>query len=371
MINKEVYTEESLKIINTIKNNNKVQKTLNDFIELFPSCSTEKGSPLTEEQLNPPKKTYTQNWQGYNLGATNEKLLSIQILRDILDHMKIRQTTPRKKSFTIEEKVLMLFLKTYNNISSRRFVSDMVMARGAGYISKVVHFNSITNYFRDKELTPVLKTILGLTTTPLMGYDQTFAVDSSGIGLQIYQRWQDIRAEPNSKKKMWRKLHILIGCSTGIILSGIVTDAYVHDSKYFPKLLLDAKELADIEIITADMAYLSREHFKLCQDMGILPFVPFRKGITGAPKGVRIWRLMHDLFKSDQESFMRIYHRRSIVESRFSSLKKKFGTFVRSRDAVSQENSIMMMCIASNLSLLCHSIFEAGVAVDFTKSAQN
>ena len=40
-------------------------------------------------------------------------------------------------------------VKSYVNTSSRRTISDLILAQKAGYIKEVPHFNTILNYFND------------------------------------------------------------------------------------------------------------------------------------------------------------------------------------------------------------------------------
>ncbi len=46
--------------------------------------------------------------------------------------------------------------KVYSRFSSRRFTSDLREANVRGLIGRVPHFNSVTGYLANPELTPIL-----------------------------------------------------------------------------------------------------------------------------------------------------------------------------------------------------------------------
>ena len=50
-----------------------------------------------------------------------------------------------------------------------------------GYISKVPHFNSISNYLKKPELTSILQDFIVQTSLPLRSVETDFAADSSGF----------------------------------------------------------------------------------------------------------------------------------------------------------------------------------------------
>jgi len=63
--------------------------------------------------------------------------------------------------------------------------------------------------------------------------------------------------------------------------------------------------------------------------------------------------------------FREHYHQRSVVESAFSALKRKFSGFVRSKSDTAQENEMLCKVVCHNAAVLVSSIFSLGVEVDF------
>src|SRR5687768_18503202 len=103
--------------------------------------------------------------------------------------------------------------KVYSTVSQRRFMSDLRDAHGKGYISKVPHFNSISNYLENEMLTDYLKMLIEESSLPLQAIESDFAVDSSGFSTGRFYQW--VNAKYKDPKLMtsrdWIKVHLMCG----------------------------------------------------------------------------------------------------------------------------------------------------------------
>jgi transposase len=59
-------------------------------------------------------------------------------------------------------------------------------------------------------------------------------------------------------------------------------------------------------------------------------------------------------FKNHKEDFMKHYHKRSNVETVFSMVKRKFGSHVRSKYSIAQENEVLCKALCHNIVVLIH-----------------
>ncbi len=50
--------------------------------------------------------------------------------------------------------------KIYSTMSSRRFACDLADAQAKGFIDKTPHFNSVLNYLKMPEMTPILRVLI-------------------------------------------------------------------------------------------------------------------------------------------------------------------------------------------------------------------
>lgn len=312
-----------------------------------------------------PKKVYGQDWEAYNQAQTQEKILFMELLNELtslIPHQKYkgngRPPTP------IGDMIFSICVKTYLDFSSRRVESDIQMAKNLGYITHVPHFNTILKYLNNPILANVFKELITVSALPLKQIEESFAVDASGFSTSIYLPWQHVRTGL-SKRRMFKKAHLFTGTKTNVITSVEVTDGYTNDTTMFRSLLYDSAKHFDVKEVVADMGYSSRENLGLVSSVGAIPFIPFKKNIKGQSKGVKIWRVMYQYFKEHREDFMQHYHRRSNVESVFSMIKRKQGTYLRTKTDVAQINEIMCKCLVHNICVLIQEMFELGIKVDF------
>lgn len=133
------------------------------------------------------KKTYSQNWKSYNLAQQREKLLFMMFLSDLTNRLKQPSYGFGRPTLPLSDMVYSMVFKVYSMFSGRRFTSDMQIAEEQGYISKKPHFNSLFNYFRKEELTPMLAEMVTLTSLPLKEIEKYFGIDSKD-SVQVHFR---------------------------------------------------------------------------------------------------------------------------------------------------------------------------------------
>lgn len=113
-----------------------------------------------------------------------------------------------------------------------------------------------------------------------------------------------------------------------------------HESKDF-KPVVDASTISLLKIV-ADKASDVEEIHKYCTRKNIEPHIPVRAGVR---KGVQ--RRKHLMFFRKQT-----YHRRSIIESAFSRLKRLNGGFVKNKGCHAIKAEVALKFLNDNLNLL-------------------
>lgn len=172
------------------------------------------------------------------------------------------------------------------------------------------------------------------------------AADSSGFRSRNSSLWYDIRIKRKNKKKDWLKLHI-VGCvDNGIIHNFKVTNGMAGDSPQLKGLLTVFKKLAKL---VADSGYLSRKNCDIVEGKGGKVFIKLKCTTTARAKRSRAWRVMVMLYKKNSKVWLDEYHVRSIVESIFSSIKKRFGSTLRSMKKSIQKKELALKVIVYNI----------------------
>jgi transposase len=313
---------------------------------------------------------HTQQWKEYNEAQTKEKLIFYKLLDVLLNIVPLRKYTFGRPRKSLRDMIFCCMIKIYSNTSSRRIISDLELAKRAGYIKEVPHFNTLLNYFDDSGMRIILDYLIQISALPLKQVEENFAVDSTGFGTQRFDRWVDIKYRLKSPLGKYKKAHIICGVKTNIITSLQVTDGNKNDTTMFKALVTETAEYFDVKEISADKAYSSRANMDLANKLQIMPFIPFKKNTTGKSRGSPTWAKMYKMFAENYLEFAKHYHKRSNVESTFAMIKRKFGDNCRCKSPRSQGNEIRCKVLAHNLVVLVHEIFELKVEVDFNGIAK-
>lgn len=315
-------------------------------------------------------QTEKRDWGLYNMAQTSEKLLFMRILNDAVASMNIHYTYNGngRPSIGIEDMLKVCVIKVFNGFSQRRTVPDLHMAKALGYIMEVPHFNSIGNYFNDPKLTPYLEELYKIMATPFIPVEEYFAVDATGFS-KYNTTW--LGSKYQRVYKSFNKLHIVVGVRTTVITSARITPANVHDTTKFAELLKESCKYFTVREITADKGYLSIYNVNQAAALGVVPYIKPKKDSKEYSIYRKVdaahWNRMIIIWKLYENKFKKHYHRRSNVESAFSSMKRKFLPYIRSKKPVSQKNEILAKVCCHNASMLVVAIFELDLQAEFKK----
>lgn len=169
------------------------------------------------------------------------------------------------------------------------------------------------------------------------------APDSSGFSTTNRSAWFDIRIKAKNKRKECIKLHIIVDIDRGYVLDFHITNYRKNDCPILKKLLRDIKFLKKL---VADAGYLSRENCVLVGERKGKPYIWVKKNCTKKPKNAVEWKVMVNCFIKHKGAFKKAYHCRSFVEAVFSSIKKRWGSRLRSikRWFARKELTIKVIC---------------------------
>jgi transposase len=323
------------------------------------------GSAVVTETVKVTRKTYAQDWSRYNAAQCAEKATVQALLRALCDGI---QTPPHpgrgRKPIPLGDAVYGMTMKVYTTVSGRRATTDLRACAEAGHIANAPHYNSISNYLEKAELTPLLTTLVSESAAPMASIDTRFAADSTGFSTCTFRRWYDAKYGREMKQAGWIKAHAMVGVTTNVITAVRVTDCDTHDGPELPALVETTKQAGfDMREVTADKAYLSHANLAAIESAGAVPYIPFKSNSKG--DGPAAWRRMFGLFMYRQSEFLAHYHSRSLSESAFSSIKRKFGAAVRSRGFTAQTNELLCKVICYNLAALCHAMHGLGIEPEF------
>lgn len=314
------------------------------------------------------KKTYRQEWPAYNKAQTEEKAQFQSLLRELCRGVGEPSQRIGRPRLSFEEMIFAVTFKVYSAVSQRRFMSDLRDAHAKGYISRVPHFNSISNYLESEVLTPYLKLLIEESSLPLQTVESAFAVDSSGFSTSRFVQWVHAKySKPHLiEKRTWIKAHLMCGVKTNVVTAVEITDGHAGDSPQFKGLVETTGRNFTMAEVSADKAYLSAANLQAVIDHNAMPYIPFKVNSDPAKKSPNpTWRRMYYYFCYNHKWFMDHYHKRSNVETTFSMIKAKFGDGLRSKTPTAQVNEALCKVLCHNLCCVIQSMYELNVKPEF------
>jgi len=332
-----------------------------------PNADRDAPKPVDADEVKLIKrKTYPQDWSAYNAAQIGEKETFQLLLRSLCDGIACERNARGRPRLPLSDVLYASVLKVYTTVSGRRASTDIRECEKKGHLRHAPHHNSISDYLRREDLTPVLKQLIEISAAPLKAVEKQFAVDGTGFSTCTYARWFDHRYGEEKRQQIWIKAHAMIGTKTNIVTAVEITQGEMHDSPQFAGLVKATAQRFDVQEVSADKAYMSHRNLDAVGEAGGMAYIPFKSNHRGA--GPELWRKLWHLFWYRRDEFEKHYHQRSNVESTFSAIKRKFGGALRSKDLVSQTNECLCKILAFNITVLIHEMHELGIKIDFAEA---
>ena len=175
------------------------------------------------------------------------------------------------------------------------------------------------------------------------------AVDSTGVKIYGAGEWR-VRYRQLERRREWRKLHLAIDAQTQEIVAHVMTSSHEGDADQTAPLLDQVKR--PVKELLGDGGYDHWHVYETLTQRRIRPIISLRKNATirqHGNSGCR--RLPRDENLRQVRRFGRKgwkrrvgYHRRSLVETAFSRLKRVFGDKLKNRHLDNQQTEAAIQC---------------------------
>ena len=174
-------------------------------------------------------------------------------------------------------------------------------------------------------------------------------VDSTGLKVFGAGEWRS-EAYRTPKRRTWRKLHLSINAATQEIVAEVLTSKRRDDADLVPALL--AQIASPVAKLYGDGAYDKWKLYDVLEREEIQPVIPPRRGASirqhgncaGSPlprdEAIRGIRRLGRSAGSKQSG----YHRRSLVETSMSRLKRAFGNRLKNKRFDNQQTEARLRC---------------------------
>lgn len=310
------------------------------------------------------KKTYKQNWRAYDNATINQKTIFMKLLKDLTDNFQQPEYEFGRPSLPLNDMLYSSVMKVFTTFSLRRFMSDMEIAKEKGYVSYKPCYSSVGHFMQRKDITPILVDMVTITSVPLNSVEKDFTGDSTGFGTSIFQRWFSFKYGKEISSRRWIKCHFMAGVKTNIITSVKITSEFDNDCPQLPELVSTTNEYFDMNEVSFDKMYLSRENLEIIDSYKATPYIPFKINSKASGNG-KLWNKIFHYFMLKNDEFLQHYHKRSNAESTVQMIKSKFGDFVRSKTWTAQINEVLCKIICHNICVNIQEMHELGINPDF------
>lgn len=190
-----------------------------------------------------------------------------------------------------------------------------------------------------EEATPILLDLITKSASPLRAVETEFAVDSTGFSGSRYITWTDQKYGAPRKEIAWTKAHVICGTQTNVIATASILAEKAADAPQLPGLVKKTAETFTVKEVTGDKAYASQANFNAVDSVGGTLYAAFKATATGSIGG--LYGKMFHLFSMDKEGYEKHDHRRSMIESTFSMVKRKFGDSLRAKNDLAMKNETL------------------------------
>jgi len=214
-------------------------------------------------------------------------------------------------------------------------------------LSEVPHFTTIQKFCKRVSM-KLITSVFNKVVKSLQGLlGNIIIIDSTGFSLNYHSFYYDKRLNDFGKRvrKKYVKTTIVVDEKSQIVVTFDVHFGEIHDSKEFKKTLenVDREIINKFNIIIGDKGYDSEENHVIAKRYSLSAIIPARN------EDVPIYRTKGENRKRMKKHLPEEYKRRSIVETVHSVIKRKSGSFVRSRIPEVAEKEIALKIIAYNI----------------------
>ena len=237
-----------------------------------------------------------------------------------------------KRRYTLHQHIVLLCLKVRKNTAYRTLLDELIempRVRSALNLQEIPSPSTLCKSFNRLDMT-VRRVLLNLSVT-LLPIDGVVGIDASGFDRSHASKHYTKRTKSTIQQL---KLTPLVDTRVNAIIDSHVTTTREHDSQIAPSLI--ERNSNEVAILLGDKGYDDQKARAVARDAGVRPLVKHRE----FPSLHKPWnaRLDADL-----------YGQRSQNETVNSSLKRKYGAFVRSRYWWTQFRELVVGCLTHDV----------------------
>jgi len=215
------------------------------------------------------------------------------------------------------------FSGLHDNVEHRKALG---LERLPAYSSLQAHNKDISEaYFQG------VTGLIALMIMNLQGRDTVnAAADSTCLSTNMYCRRYTAKYGEGDRKQHI-KLHAFVTADTGMLfhISAKVTEGTASDTAELEQMVSNVD--VGVGEIYLDRGYPSRLNAQAIADIGAVPYMAIKVNVKSRSHGYPAWNRMLRMYRNNPDDYAKHYHRGSIIEGMFSTMKWRMQASVRSR----------------------------------------
>lgn len=282
-----------------------------------------------------------------------EKMNFLKSMCTFLDGLDFEQEQINGRPKTNQRELLKhLLVMSYNAMSYRRALGDLQILQYHGFIQNLISRSTLNDYANNEDTIILLERLIQISSTFFKDQEDTLIVDSTWFGEKMYVGgYKEVHGNKRGLTNT-RKIHVGILKNSKAICYAKATTGTMHDCPAFKDILIASSKLFHFKYCLGDKAYCSKDHYILCSNLNITAFLDFKKSYRSARGKSTLWKNQINIWKNKPESWHESYRYRVVIESVFSSIKRKHNSYLRSRKQNSRDIEMLLKCLVYNLSLV-------------------
>ena len=292
----------------------------------------------------------------------NEKKNFLIILNQFIDGIELEKMIEqnyegRPRAF-LGDIIKSLSIMSYHSWSYRRSNSDIENLFNLGMLTSIPRRATLNKYMAKPETKKIIQELIELSSLPFIDSEDCLILDSTWYAKAMHLSAAHKKQGTQRQIKLpplvrTTKLHVAMLRNSKSVVCAITSRGEEHDSPFFERLLNNVKKNGfNIKILLADAAYMNRDSYVLAENLGIQAFIDFRSNARRRRGKSKLWKDQLTMYKKEPDKWHEEYRFRVLIESHFSSLKRRGNNYLRSRKFESQECEMLLKILVSNLCVI-------------------
>jgi len=337
------------------------------------------------------KEEKLRDWSKYDKAQIHEINDMLLLIADFVDEavkrLKIEKDPekgPGRPSYPPDDISKAILMQQYLGMANRGTEGLVILFKEKMRLSSTFSYKTIERSYEDPFVTLILNEVFKMTQEPVSDKEHNFAIDGTCLPTSIKQNWENDKPEKTENKdnktkedlkkvdsnkevnenenkekeklKGYEKMITFVGTTYKMITAVTFPEnPDANESPYFvPMLRLTHENYKDIDLVAADAAYIARIHCTAVADLGAIPRIYPKQGLTLRMKGSSAWTDMLLTLINNPQKWLEEYHSRSICETVNSTFKRDFPAPLRKKSNDRKKQEAFTRVCDYDLKRLCY-----------------